>query len=833
MGSRHIKALFGGIFGHFLLRIFVIQLLSAMLIIGCMLPYFSQWMAQMQREQGNSITQALIAATQASLSKNNALSLEHYTKQLLQRQPDIRYVIFNLPNQQDMAISQRHIVKARQTLPFLDAAKTLAAQSLVSHSQFIPEGLPLAVEDQFLFSTTFSTQTKAVGRISVAYRNQSFFTLMQSYFAQFALVLFGSVCIGLVLFFLFSRKIRQQIHIFSYVARQLSRGDLATRAPEDAIGEISLLAKSVNKMAGNLAAQSKHLKRMAQMVAQTNDAFVLFDHGFNFTFANAALQKLTGYSAQAFDLADLKSFANTLQLDITNLKQGLLMMQVNMSTTFNQDILLTRRDGHKVHVHCRLEQIYDDETGIDYYLLVLSDISERKSLERELHSLAYFDKLTGLPNRRMFIDFLMKRIKKAERSPCPFALFFMDLDDFKNINDTMGHEAGDVLLKQVAKRLKEIFRSSDLVARLGGDEFIMLIETTSTPDPVDLALLADKAIQMLSSHPIVLNGRALTIGTSIGIATYPDNGNDADSLIKNADTAMYAAKKSGKNNYAFYNESMNVALREYLEIETDLKSALLTHDQLQLHYQPIVDLGNKHMVGVEVLARWLHPTKGIISPSKFINVAEKTDLILTLSERLLDQAFKQAKIWQTRGFKHYVSVNISVRQFEKPNFISMLTSLILDYEIDPSKLQLEFTEGVMLDHSESTFEKFEAIKSLGFRVAIDDFGTGYSSLSYIHQLPIDVIKIDQAFVANLLNNEKSQAILSAITQLCNQLGIQTVAEGIELNTHETLLIECECQYGQGYLYDASMLLHQLEDKYLPLFPEESLAFANAEAETMD
>ncbi len=828
MGSRQIKALFGGIFGHFLLRIFVIQLLSALLIIGCMLPYFSQWMTQMQREQGNSIAQALIAATHAAISGTNTLSLETYTKQLLQRQPDIRYVVFNLPKQQDMAISQQHVIKQRQNLPFLGATDLRSTQTLVSHSQFIPTGLPLNVEDQFLFSTTFNSQSNAIGRISVAYRNQSFFSLMQAYFAQFALVLLGSVCLGLFLFFLFSRKIRQQIHTFSYVARQLSRGELTTRAPEKAIGEISLLSKSVNKMASNLEAQSKHLTRMAQMVAQTNDAFVLFDHGFNFSFANAALQKLTGYSAQAFEQADLKSFANTLQLDIGNLKQALLMMQVNMSSAFNQDILLTRRDGHTLHVHCRLEQIYDDETDIEHYLLVLSDISQRKSLERELHSLAYFDKLTGLPNRRMFIDYLVKRIKKAERTPCPFALFFMDLDDFKNINDTMGHEAGDVLLQQVAKRLKEIFRSTDLVARLGGDEFIVLIENTNAPDPVDLALLAGKAIQMLSSHPIVLNGRALTIGTSIGIALYPDNGVDTDSLVKNADTAMYAAKKSGKNNYAFYNESMNIALREYLEIETDLKSAILAHDQLQLHYQPIVDLHNKHMVGVEVLARWLHPTKGVISPSKFINVAEKTDLILTLSERLLNQAFRQAKTWQSRGFKHYVSVNISVRQFEKPNFINMLTSLILDYEVDPSKLQLEFTEGVMLDHSDITFEKFEAIKSLGFRVAIDDFGTGYSSLSYIHKLPIDVIKIDQAFVANLLNNEKSQAILSAITQLCNQLGIQTIAEGIELNTHETLLIECECQYGQGYLYDASMLLHQLEDKYLPLFPEESLAFAEAE-----
>lgn len=827
MGSPKKKLLLGSIFGHFLLRNSAIQALSAVLIFCCMLPFLSRFVQQVQVTQGTSLSLATIAATQDALHKKRYISVKSYAQRLLKTQADIHFIVFSLHNGKEIIISKNLTTQSKGSLPYstLKFDKN-TPYHLSNNSDKTPNGFGITPTTHYVFSMPIQHKEQTLGTLSIAHRSSLFTTIIKEYALLLSTVLFATFSLGLFLFLYSSRQIRQQMHTFSHVATALTKGELTTRVPEQGIGELSILAKSINSITHNLNAQSNRLSQMAQIVAQTNDAFILFNHDFHLTFANSALQKITGYPIDSFTNNNLKSFANTLEIDLANLQQALVTMQINMANTISQDITLKRKDGHLIHAHCRLEQIYDEETEQQSYLLVLANISDRKAMERELHALAYYDKLTGLPNRRMFMDCLHKSIKQAERQSKPLALFFMDLDDFKNINDSMGHEAGDTLLVQVAKRLQEIFRESDLVTRLGGDEFTVIIDQSNTSDPIDLAMLADKAIHLLSTHPIVLNGRPLTIGTSLGISTYPEDGFDAETLVKNADTAMYAAKKSGKNNYAFYTESMNIELREYLSIETDLKEAIQSKDQLQLHYQPIVDLNNKHMVGVEVLARWLHPEKGLISPAQFIAVAEKTDLILSLSDRLLNQAFKQAKQWQQRGLKHYVSVNISVRQFEKPNFIQVLTALLLDYEIDPSKIQLEFTEGIMLDHSEATFDQFNEIKALGFKIAIDDFGTGYSSLSYIHKLPIDVIKIDQAFVADLLNNEKSQAILAAITQLSNKLNIQTVAEGIELNAHERLLIECQCQYGQGYLYDASMLLDQLENKYLPLFPEDLMVAAN-------
>jgi len=822
MQARTTHAASGGIFGHFLQRNIAIQLLSAVLIIVCMLPFFSQWVSKMQYAQGENLVKSLIIASLNDIRAGDHAAVESYSQQLLNSQAALRYIVFSWPDGEDVSVSGSQIIRSNQDLPFTSAQiSNNTNATIISHSRYVPEGLNVVAADQFVYSSQINHASQALGRITIGYSNHLFTSLMQEYYWRLLLVLVASFCLGLAFFMFSSRQIRQQVQNFIHTARQLSRGQLTARAPEKAIGELSLLAKSVNKMASNLGAQSGHLNRMAQMVSQTNDAFILFDQQFNLVFANAALQKLTGFRFEITEASNIKSFTDTLNLDLTSLKQALVSMQVNMASNFNQDLTITRKDGHEISTQCRMELIFDDDTDTQHYLIVLSNISERKALEQELHSLAYYDKLTGLPNRRMCLDYLQKRIAQTNRqaTSSEFALFFMDLDNFKNINDTMGHEAGDVLLQQIANRLKEIFRDSDLVTRLGGDEFVIVIENTQSRDVVDLAKLANKAIQMLSTFPIFLQGRVLTMSTSLGIATYPDNGMDVDALLKNADTAMYAAKQSGKNNYAFYNETMNVKLREYLEMETDLKAAIQAKDQLQLQYQPIVDLKTKKLVAVEVLARWQHPSKGLVSPAQFIPVAEKTDLILALSEQLLNQAFKQAQLWQARALTHYVSVNISVRQFEKPNFINTLTGLLLDYEVEPSMIQLEFTEGIMLDHSEETFEKFNEIKALGFRIAIDDFGTGYSSLSYIHKLPIDVIKIDQAFVADLLNNEKSQAILAAITQLSNTLNIETVAEGIEFSAHQQLLIDCNCQYGQGYLYDASMLIDQLEDKYMPLFPE--------------
>jgi diguanylate cyclase (GGDEF)-like protein len=414
----------------------------------------------------------------------------------------------------------------------------------------------------------------------------------------------------------------------------------------------------------------------------------------------------------------------------------------------------------------------------------------------------------------MFMDNLQDLIKNSQRQNKTFAVFFMDLDDFKYINDSLGHEAGDELLKETGLRLKEIFRNTDMVARLGGDEFTVTIENIKDSDDVDLSYLAKKLLSQLSNKPITVQDRNLTVNTSIGIAKYPDNGLDSESLVKNADTAMYFAKRSGKNRFALFSEEMNVHLRQNVEIENDLKEAMACEDQISMHYQPIIDLKSKELIGVEALARWKHPQKGWISPIDFISVAEQSDLIVDLSDMLINIAFKQFKTWSIKNTSFYISINVSVKQFEKKHFLSHLGNLVSTYQIDPRNIQLEFTESVMLNSNNETFIKFAALKKMGFKIAIDDFGTGYSSLGYIHKLPIDIIKIDRSFIVEMPHNQKTRAIVAAITKLSASLGIKTIAEGIETEAQATLIKEAQCDFAQGYLFSKPLIADAFELAYL-------------------
>jgi predicted signal transduction protein with EAL and GGDEF domain len=352
-----------------------------------------------------------------------------------------------------------------------------------------------------------------------------------------------------------------------------------------------------------------------------------------------------------------------------------------------------------------------------------------------------------------------------------------------------------------------------MVTRLGGDEFTVIIEDIKDSGNMDVAYLAEKLVIDLASKPIFINGRPLSISTSLGVAKYPENGTDSTTLLRNADTAMYAAKRSGKNRFAFFTEEMNLSLRYRIELERDLKQAIQLENQITLYYQPILDLITQTIVGVEALALWSHPEKGFIPPDEFIKIAESSNLIITLSEYLLNIAFKQAKVWQESQFTPYVSVNISGREFEKPNFIDRLVTLLNDYDLSANKIQLKFTKSIMLDSTKETIVKFEKLKKLGFKIAIDDFGTGYSSLGYIHQLPIDVIKIDKSFVIGMLENNKTNAIVTAITSLSTTLGIKTIAEGVELEVHANRLRQYKCDYGQSYLYDKALPIVEFERKY--------------------
>ena len=497
-------------------------------------------------------------------------------------------------------------------------------------------------------------------------------------------------------------------------------------------------------------------------------------------------------------------------------------ISANKQHSPTRDVEIVKSDLSKIDVEIRLESINNHQTQDQNFLMVLSNITARKHLEKELHQLAFYDKLTTLPNRRMFIDHIRNVIEYSEKNNKKFALFFMDLDNFKLINDSLGHDAGDEFLVKIGARLKEIVRGNDVVARLGGDEFTILIEDVKANGLPDIVNLVKKLVADLSKKPIYIGGRPMSVSTSLGVAMYPEHGHDCDALLSNADIAMYSAKKSGKNRYAFFSDEMNALLQHHIEIENDLKLAILHNAdvasgdavEIDFHYQPIIDLADGSLVGVEALARWVHPTKGFISPAEFIPVAENSNLIVELSEYLLNIALKQAQAWRKLPFVPYISINISGKQFETYNFVDQLAKALIIYQVSANNIQLEFTESIMLNSTKETILKFETLKKMGFRIAIDDFGTGYSSLAYIHKLPIDVIKIDKSFVNSMTTNKKTSSIIAAIIKLSNTLEISTIAEGIELAEHAQLLKKMHCDYGQGYLYDKPLLAKEFEDKYL-------------------
>ena len=730
--------------------------------------------------------------------------------------PNILKIVYSNRDGREIIMTKDTWMMKERSLPFYRMNFVHDRTSLVGDRSYkITNNSSLfSASKNFEFSTPIAISGQEWGVLTISFSKDAYFSIVKNFYWAVIIFTIISLLLSLSLFFASSSRIRKELSTFTSAAKKLADGKLATRAPEHSIGEIGELGKAINEMSSSLQEKSSRLFQLVQIVEQTHDAFILFNKNLNIVFVNDAVTSITGYPTDYFDGMHVVEFSDTLNLDLTDLLREIEWMEKHKTNPPSHDILISKQNKTALPVEMRLEFIEDSEKSENHLLAVLSSITERKKLENELHQLAFFDKLTGLPNRRMFLDHLNQIIRFSHHNNQSFALFFMDLDNFKYINDSLGHEAGDALLIQIAGRLKDIFRSSDMVTRLGGDEFTVIIENTKENAQFDVTLLAQKLLEELATSPIVIGGRSFTVNTSIGIAKFPDNGLDSDTLLRHADTAMYAAKKSGKNRYALFTEDMNSDMREHIEMESELKEAIRVKGQLYLEYQPIVDLKTSALVGAEALARWHHPTKGLVSPSDFIAVAEKSDLIIDLSEKLLNIAFKQAQIWEVNENAPYLSVNISVKQFAKDDFVDRMIVMLQTFQINAHKILLEFTESVMLDSTNETFTKFEKLKKVGFQIGIDDFGTGYSSMGYIHKLPIDVLKIDRTFVVDVTNNNKSQAIVSAITKLSSTLGIKTIAEGVERQKDADWLQAFDCNYGQGYLYDKALDIDVFEEKYL-------------------
>ena len=426
------------------------------------------------------------------------------------------------------------------------------------------------------------------------------------------------------------------------------------------------------------------------------------------------------------------------------------------------------------------------------------EIAERSRAEETIRQMAYYDSLTGLPNRRLFNDRLHQALALAHRQGRLLAVMFLDLDRFKLINDTLGHGVGDQLLRAVARRLRESCRrEGDTVARQGGDEFIIALPVISHVK--DAVKVAQKIIASFHK-PFVISGHELFVTTSIGVSVFPHDGQDADSLVKNADFAMYRAKEQGRNNCQLYTPEMNSKAFERLSLENSLRKAL-EREEFILHYQPKVNVEHGHIACMEALVRWQHPTLGLVPPARFIPLAEETGLIVPLGEWVLRTACRQNRLWQEAGYPPMqIAVNLSPRQLKQGGLVETVRTALAESGLDPRWLVLEVTESIMMDSAESTIETFRCLERMGVQIAIDDFGTGYSSLNYLKKFPVHTLKIDRSFIREITTNPDDEAIASAVITMAKGLNLRVVAEGVETVEQLEVLRSLNCRYMQGHLF---------------------------------
>jgi len=460
-----------------------------------------------------------------------------------------------------------------------------------------------------------------------------------------------------------------------------------------------------------------------------------------------------------------------------------------------REVNARRKDGSLFPMDLAISEM---RIGDDLHFIgIVRDITERKRAQEQLEFMSNFDPLTGLPNRALLRDRMEHAIKQAHRDGHLVALMFLDLDRFKTINDSLGHSAGDQLLKTVAGRLADCVREGDTIARLGGDEFVVLLEGIHHVD--NAALVADKIRNTLAA-PIDLQGNEVVVTASIGITVYPFDDERIEELLKDADTAMYRAKEGGRDNYQFFTADMTAHAVERMQMEQDLRKAL-ERDELVLYYQPQIDLGTRRVSGMEALLRWNHPEKGLVSPAQFIPILEETGLILQVGEWVIRTAVNQCRTWIDEGVGAYrIAVNLSARQFRQSNLFEQIETAITEVGLDPQLLELEITEGLLVENIDATVATLDRLNAMGLQVSIDDFGTGYSSLNYLKRLPLDTLKIDQSFIRDITTDADDAAIAQAIIGLAGSLRLKVIAEGVETMEQLAFLQNEGCQEVQGYLF---------------------------------
>ena len=661
--------------------------------------------------------------------------------------------------------------------------------------------------------------------------------------ATVALVTLIAFSIGVLAVFALSTFITGPLERIASTSEQIAAGDLGRRADVASADEVGQLARSFNLMLDRLAAAQYELEDLNHTLEQrveerarelreevterrraevalrkTEEQYrLLFERNLAGVYiatvsgrildCNEACARLFRYESKE----QFMSEGGVITYMHSRDRQRLMRQLRETGALTNEEVELRGRGGEPVWAlsNARLIPSPDDATSATLEGILL-DISDRKRAEEEMIYKAYHDSLTGLPNRALFLDRMSVALARAERTGVSAAVMFLDLDELKTINDTLGHTTGDELLKSLARRLSVLLRPDDTIARVGGDEFTILLPDVKSE--LDAEVVAKKVLAGIQ-QPFLVGRDEIHVTTSIGIAVYPTDGADGDALIHNADGAMYRVKEAGGNNYQFCSRGGARSVGR-LMLEQELRAAL-ERNEIVVWYQPQVTIDDRRLVGMEALVRWNHPERGLIEPAGFIPLAEHTGLITELGEQVLRKACEQVKIWIARGHAPVrVGVNVSARQFYQRDFVGMVEHVVSEFGIDPGLLELEVTESLAVQKSDRTMLILRQLQNMGISIAIDDFGTGQSSLTYLKQFPVDTVKIDRSFIMDLPKHTNAESIVTAVLLLANQLGLRTVAEGVETEEQCEFLRNSDCRIIQGYLISKPRPAAEIEKAFL-------------------
>ena len=564
----------------------------------------------------------------------------------------------------------------------------------------------------------------------------------------------------------------------------------------------------------------EELQRLASIVEFSEDAIIGKNIDGVITSWNRGAEKIYGYTRDEVVGRDLSFLLPPeRQAEIQAIMERVLRGQPIECLETQR---LTRI-GSAIDVSLSVSPIKDASGHIAGASTIARDITQRKAAEKQIQFLAYYDALTGLPNRTLLQDRLTRALASARRRKDKVALLFLDLDRFKTINDSLGHSVGDLVLQQVAERLKKWAREQDTVARVGGDEFLIVL--TAVKEPADAAVAAERLMNTMNAAYVV-QGHSLGISCSVGISIFPEHGAEGETLIKNADAAMYSAKESGCNNLQFFTKDMNAQAVERLTLESGLRLAL-DKKELFLVYQPQIEIATGRIIGLEALLRWQHPELGLVPPDKFIRIAENSGLIMPIGEWVLRTACSQTRKWQDEGLLAVsVAVNVSSVQFRQAGFCELIRRVLHETGLAPQYLELEITESLLLSNEDVMLSVLQELKAMGLKLAIDDFGTGYSSLSYLRQFPVGKLKIDRSFIRDIAVDPDDAAITTAIISLAKSLNLKVIAEGVEDEAQMTFLTAHRCDEIQGYYFSKPLTVDKVADKLRGDYPEHVRAQAS-------